>query len=98
MIKWWAEKCVKQRRLCWIIEDDGIAGLLVRKDETSSDTDATEKANKILKICTFKVRPERRGLKLGELLLKKVFWFAQKNKYDLVYVTTYEGQSHSSIC
>ncbi len=69
--KWWTEKCVKQRRLCWIIEDDGIAGLLVRKDETGSDTDAMEKANKILKICTFKVRPERRGLKLGELLLKK---------------------------
>ncbi|ENR70767.1 GNAT family N-acetyltransferase [Brucella abortus] len=92
--KWWTEKCVKQRRLCWIIEDDGIAGLLVRKDETGSDTDAMEKANKILKICTFKVRPERRGLKLGELLLKKVFWFAQKNKYDLVYVTTYEGQTY----
>lgn len=91
--RWWTEKCVKQRRPCWIIEDGGIAGLLVRKDETGSDSDATEKANKILKICTFKVRPERRGLKLGELLLKKVFWFAQKNKYDLVYVTTYEGQT-----
>ncbi len=90
---WWTEKCVKQRRPCWIIEDNGIAGLLVRKDETGSDTDATEKADKILKICTFKVRPERRGLKLGELLLKKVFWFAQKNKYVLVYVTTYEGQT-----
>lgn len=91
--KWWTEKCVKQRRQCWIIEDDGIAGLLIRKDETGDDTDATEKANKILKICTFKVRPERRGLKLGELFLKKIFWFAQKNKYDLVYITTYEGQT-----
>jgi GNAT superfamily N-acetyltransferase len=92
--RWWTEKCVKQRRLCWIIEDDGIAGLLVRKDESGPDTDATEKANKILKICTFKVRPERRGLKLGELLLKKIFWFAQKNKYDLIYVTTYEAQAY----
>ncbi|MAM76638.1 hypothetical protein [uncultured Tistrella sp.] len=90
---WWTEKCVRQRRLCWIIEDDGIAGLLVRKDEIGSDTDATEAANKILKICTFKVRPEKRGLKLGELLLKKVFWFSQKNKYDLVYITTYERQT-----
>ncbi len=91
--KWWTEKCVKQRRFCWIIEDEGIAGLLVRKDESAADTDATEKANKILKICTFKVRPEKRGLKLGELLLKKAFWFAQKNKYALVYITTYEGQT-----
>lgn len=90
---WWTEKCVKQRRLCWIIEDEGIAGLLIRKDETGTDTDATEKVRKILKICTLKVRPERRGLKLGELLLKKVFWFAQRNKYDLIYITTYVGQT-----
>lgn len=90
--KWWTEKCVKQRRQCWIVEDDGIAGLLVRKDEAAGDTDATKKEIKILKICTFKVRPERRGLKLGELLLKKVFWFAQKNSYNLIYITTYERQ------
>jgi len=90
--KWWREKCIKQHRPCWIIEDNGIAGLLVRKNETGLDTDATEKADKILKICTFKIRPESRGLKLGELLLKKVFWFAQKNRYDLIYVTTYEKQ------
>lgn len=91
--KWWTEKCVRQRRPCWIVEDEGIAGLLVRKDETGVDTDATEKTNKILKICTFKVRPEKRGLKLGELLLRKVFWFAQRNKYDLIYVTTYDTQT-----
>lgn len=91
--RWWIQKCVNQRRPCWIIEDDGIAGLLVRKDENGSETDATEKLPKILKICTFKVRPEKRGLKLGELLLKKAFWFAQKNKYDLIYITTFDGQT-----
>ena len=90
---WWTKKCVKPRRPCWIVEDDGIAGLLVRKDETGADTDATQKVTKILKICTFKVRPEKRGIKIGELLLKKVFWFAQRNRYGLVYVTTYEGQT-----
>jgi hypothetical protein len=31
-------------------------------------------------------------VKLGELLLKKVFWFAQANKYDVAYVTTYPSQ------
>lgn len=71
--RWWTEKCVKKRRPCWIVEDDGIAGLLVRKDETGEDTDATQKLRKILKICTFKVRPEKRGFKIGELLLKKAF-------------------------
>lgn len=90
--KWWREKCVKERRPCWAVFDDGLAGLIVRKNETAEKTDAIIKAKKILKICTFKVRPEKRGVKLGELLLKKVFWFAQANKYDLVYLTTYENQ------
>lgn len=90
---WWREKCVRERRPCWAVFDDGLAGLIVRKNETAADTDATNKAGKILKICTFKVRPEKRGVKLGELLLKKVFWFAQVNKYDLAYITTYDTQA-----
>lgn len=90
---WWREKCVRERRPCWAVFDEGLAGLIVRKNETGADTDATEKAAKILKICTFKVRPEKRGVKLGELLLKKVFWFAQANNYDLVYTTTKKAQT-----
>lgn len=90
---WWRDKCVRERRPCWAVFDDGLAGLIVRKNETGSNTDATVKSAKILKICTFKVRPEKRGIKLGELLLKKVFWFAQANDYDLVYLTTYNTQA-----
>jgi predicted nucleic acid-binding protein/GNAT superfamily N-acetyltransferase len=90
---WWREKCVRERRPCWAVFDEGLAGLIVRKDESAIDTDATIKVPKILKICTFKVRPEKRGVKLGELLLKKVFWFAQANHYDLVYITTYRTQA-----
>lgn len=89
---WWTKKCVRERRPCWIVDDGDLAGIIVRKDETGASTDATSKAGKILKICTFKVRPEKRGTKLGELLLKKAFWFAQANRYDLVYVTTYGDQ------
>jgi predicted nucleic acid-binding protein len=89
---WWREKCVKQRRPCWVIDDGGMAGIVVRKDENASDTDATLIGEKILKICTFKVRAEKRGTKLGELLLKQVLWFAQINEYDLVYITTYDSQ------
>jgi predicted nucleic acid-binding protein len=90
---WWKTKCVKERRPCWIIEDGGLAGIVVRKDETPPKTDATTNAEKILKICTFKVSPDKRGVKLGELFLKKIFWFAQANRYDLVYVTTYSDQA-----
>lgn len=89
---WWKDKCVKERRPCWAVYDEGLAGLIVRKDEDGKNTDATIKAKKILKICTFKVRPEKRGTKLGELLLKKVFWFAQVNNYDVVYLTLYDRQ------
>ena len=89
---WWREKCVREHRNCWVIDDDELAGLIVRKDESRERTDATLPGEKILKICTFKVRPEKRGVKLGELLLKKVFWFAQINAYDLAYITTYRGQ------
>lgn len=89
---WWA-KCVRERRPCWIVDDNGLAGIVVRKDESPGHTDATTKAQKILKICTFKVNPDKRGVKLGELLLKKIFWFAQANAYDLVYLTTYDDQA-----
>lgn len=92
--KWWKEKCVKGRRPCWVVYDnDELAGLIVRKVESGDDTDATQKLNKILKICTFKVSPEKRGVKLGELLLKQAFWYAQSNGYDLAYLTTYAEQA-----
>jgi hypothetical protein len=38
------------------------------------------------------VKPEFRGEKLGELLLKQALWFAQLNGYDLVYLTTQPEQ------
>lgn len=92
--KWWSEKCIADRRPCWVVYDDNkLAGLIVRKDETATSTDALTKASKILKICTFKVRPEKRGVKLGELLLKQALWFAQSNDYGLAYLTTYEEQT-----
>ena len=90
---WWEKKCVKKFRKCWIVSDGGIAGILVRKDETSLEADTKLAGDKILKICTFKVRPENRGVKLGELLLKQALWFAQENSYDLIYVTTYPKQA-----
>jgi hypothetical protein len=43
-------------------------------------------------VCTFKVKPKFRGEKLGELLLKQILWFAQRNAFDLVYLTTFESQ------
>ena len=90
---WWRNKCIKEHRPCWVVEDEGLAGIVVRKDETAADTDARLEGEKILKICTFKVRPASRGIKLGELLLRKILWFAQFNGYDLVYFTAFRDQA-----
>lgn len=89
---WWREKCVPQHRQCWVVYDNDLAGLVVRKEESAADAISKTPAKKILKICTFKIREESRGVKLGELLLRIVLWFGQVNGYDLLYLTVYEHQ------
>jgi rRNA-processing protein FCF1 len=91
--EWWREKCVREHRQCWVATVDGeLAGIIVRKDETHAQAKTRHSGPKILKICTFKVKPKYRGEKLGELLLKQILWFVQKNRYDMVYLTTFEDQ------
>lgn len=91
--KWWREKCVGQHRPCWVATiNNELAGIIVRKEETAAEATTRHKGNKILKVCTFKVKPKFRGEKLGELLLKQTLWFAQKNAFDLVYLTTFSDQ------
>jgi len=91
--KWWRDKCIAQHRPCWVATiNDELAGIVVRKAETASEATTRYSGNKILKICTFKVKPKFRGEKLGELLLKQTLWFAQKNAFDLVYLTTFPDQ------
>ncbi len=66
--------------------------MLVRKDETYEQAQTYHRADKILKICTFVVKPAFRGEKFGELFLKQALWFAQRNSYQLVYLTTHAEQ------
>jgi ribosomal protein S18 acetylase RimI-like enzyme len=91
---WWTTKCVNQHRDCWVVKvDDVIAGLVVRKTEQRAEATVELPGSKILKLCTFKVREEYRGEKLGELLLKQALWFGQVNAFDLVYLTTKADQT-----
>lgn len=91
--KWFEEKCLRQHRDCWIIDiDNRLAGLVIRKDETHAEARTVHPGQRILKICTFKISPDFRGEKLGEHLLKKVLWFAQANRYDVVYLTAFAKQ------
>jgi len=90
---WW-DKCIQQHRSCWTVTiADDLAGLIVRKDETQQEAGTRLSGARVLKICTFKVRPEFRGEKLGELLLKQALWYAQRNGYDVVYLTTFPDQT-----
>jgi ribosomal protein S18 acetylase RimI-like enzyme len=92
--RWWRAKCVAEHRPCWAVTiNNELAGLIVRKVEDHAEAKTKFVGHKILKICTFKVKPHFRGEKLGELLLKQALWFAQKNQFDLVYVTTFENQT-----
>jgi predicted GNAT family N-acyltransferase len=94
---WWKKKCVAEHRPCWVATFSGeLAAIIVRKEETTAEAAASgthHSGRKILKICTFKVKPKFRGEKLGELLLKQMLWFAQKNAFDLVYLTTFDDQA-----
>jgi GNAT superfamily N-acetyltransferase len=86
----WFERCRKQHRDCWLLEiGSEIAGIVIRKDEGRTEAGTRNPGPKILKICTFKVRDEFQGEKFGELLLKQVLWFAQRNSYDLIYLTAF---------
>ena len=99
---WFSKTCVKTHRECWTINiDEELAGIAIRKDEKyvalTHDVPACRKKfavqpKKILKICTFKIKDKYRGEKLGEQLIKQVLWWANKNNYELVYLTVYPKQ------
>jgi ribosomal protein S18 acetylase RimI-like enzyme len=96
---WFQNSCVRSHRDCWTINfNDEIAGIAIRKEEDFDDlirdigtaeNHFQNRPNKILKICTFKIREEYRGEKFGEQLIKQVLWWAHKNQYDFIYLTVY---------
>jgi ribosomal protein S18 acetylase RimI-like enzyme len=89
----WTRKISDDERKCWIVRVDGqLAALVIRKDETHAEAKTKHPGPDILKISTFKVAEAFRGRKLGEQLVKQILWFAQKNDYDLVYLTAYPKQ------
>jgi len=89
----WFAKCVREHRDCWTVEvRSSLAGFIIRKNETRAEAMPTKAGEKILKICTFKLSEDFRGQKFGEHLLKQVLWYAQKNGFDLTYLTAYPDQ------
>jgi hypothetical protein len=86
----WFARCRETQRDCWIVEVNGeLAGLVIRKGEAHSEAQTQHPGPRILKICTLKMKPAYFGEKFGEQLLKKIFWFAHREAYDLIYVTVF---------
>ena len=86
----WFARCRDSQRDCWTVEIDGqLAGLVIRKDETHAEALTSHPGPRILKVCTLKMKAEYFGEKFGEQLLKKIFWFAHANAYDLIYATAF---------
>jgi GNAT superfamily N-acetyltransferase/rRNA-processing protein FCF1 len=89
----WLDKCIAEHRDCWVIRDGGaLAAIVIRNDEDHSAAGTKHIGPKIMKICTFKVSDRHHGKKFGEQLLKQLLWHAQRNHYDLLYVTAFPKQ------
>lgn len=96
---WFTNRCVKNHRECWIINvSNEISGIAIRKDENfdelktaipHGDKHFSSAPQRILKICTFKIKDKFRGEKLGEQLIKQVLWWANKNTYDFLYLSVF---------
>lgn len=86
----WMEKCRKNNRECWVVEDDrSVAALVIFKDENEDETPPGVVGDRVLKLCTFKVSEEYRGGRLGEQLLRQAMCFGYDSKYDSIYLTVY---------
>ncbi len=85
----WLQKCKRKHRDAYVIfekENTALAGICIYKKE---DRLPVGESGKTLKLCTFKVSEEQHGNRYGELLLKSVFDYADKNNYQHLYFTTY---------
>lgn len=90
--KWFA-RCRYEQRDCWAVERDGqLAGLVILKSESRAEALTAHQGERVLKVCTFKMKAEYQGEKFGEQLLKKILWFAQGNGYEAVYLTAFPKQ------
>jgi predicted nucleic acid-binding protein/ribosomal protein S18 acetylase RimI-like enzyme len=87
----------KEGRMCWCWreKDKELKALLIYTEKDKQMF--RENKEKTLKICTFKVSEDARGLKVGELLLKMAFEYCIKNNLTTTYLTTYPKKEYLRI-
>jgi hypothetical protein len=82
----WLDKCKREHRHGWVVnvlDRIGYAGVCIVNPENRPWSDAE---NPTLKVCTFKIAEHAIGLKLGELLLRAVFDYVRKNRFQTAFV------------
>lgn len=89
----WLRKCKRKHRQAWIIKGDDkhLAAICIITGKKYPNFGLKGLR---LKICSFKVSEKHPGLRLGELLLKTIFDYARRNRYEWIYVTVLEKYSH----
>ncbi len=82
-IDWYKNKA-REGRKAWLARLDGaIVGICIF-DKSNQEYKGE------MKICTFKVRPDNKGEKIGELLLKQALIFAKKNKKKKIFIEVFK--------
>ncbi len=81
----WLTRCQREQRQTWLVQMDGRhAALAIVKEEKNTEELL---GGRTLKICSLKVSDDFRGFRLGELVLKAVFAYAESNRYAGLFVT-----------
>lgn len=98
----WFSKVSREHRKCWIHgynSDTRIDGILIYKDEYNPIITKDDKGlrGKVLKISTFKISEQMQGWKLGELFIKTVFSYANKNSHEYIYLTAQKDKQEYLI-
>ena len=91
--KWFVEKCAQSGRRAWACTSGSdIHAIAIYKKEESPIVTVDKRGlpGNVLKICTFKV--VKRGLKIGELMLKQAFNYATSHNIQYVYATVAPGE------
>ena len=84
----WLKNCKREHRLAWVVKNEvgQLAGISIVKTEQTSEWGFSTPC---LKLCTFKIADESRGVRFGELLLKAVFSYAFENSFKSMYVSIF---------
>lgn len=86
----WFRGCARNDRRAWVywIDPDRLGALCIyaRKENDDATGQGDILFGASLKLCTFKVAPDCRGRKIGELFLKAAFRYATENRLENIFI------------